>query len=145
YGWAILIILVVLAVLWYYGVFDPSRYAGETRTCPANFLIQASPLSVSNASAGTGTLTMVVANAAGHQVTVSNVTLGGDVAGSLSSGNGVINAGDTRNLVASVTSGLTGSTGTLVNINAAIAFTHSATGYNNLAETTTCNLKLKIP
>ena len=145
YGWAILIILVVLAVLWYYGVFDPSKYAGETRTCPSNFQITASALEVGNASAGSGTLSVVVANTAGHKVTINDVTLTGDVTGGLSSGSGDLNTGDTKTLVNDVASGLGGSTGTLVNVNAAIAFTHSATGFNNLAETTTCNLKLKIP
>jgi len=31
YGWAILVILVVLAVLWYYGVFNPSKWQHQ---CP---------------------------------------------------------------------------------------------------------------
>ena len=28
YGWAILVILVVLAVLWYYGIFTPAKWSG---------------------------------------------------------------------------------------------------------------------
>jgi len=31
YGWAILVILVVLAVLWYYGVFNPNKWEKQ---CP---------------------------------------------------------------------------------------------------------------
>ena len=33
YGWALLIILVVGAVLWYYGVFSPSKFVGKQQTC----------------------------------------------------------------------------------------------------------------
>jgi len=29
YGWAIIVILVVLAVLWYYGIFTPSKWQGQ--------------------------------------------------------------------------------------------------------------------
>jgi len=31
YGWAILVILVVLAVLWYYGIFNPAKWEKQ---CP---------------------------------------------------------------------------------------------------------------
>lgn len=30
YGWSILVILVVLAVLWYYGIFDPDKWTTVT-------------------------------------------------------------------------------------------------------------------
>ena len=39
YGWAILVILVVLAVLWYYGIFDPSKWAGEQPPQFTNFVV----------------------------------------------------------------------------------------------------------
>lgn len=33
YGWAILVILVVLAVLWYYGIFNPAKWSEGYSTC----------------------------------------------------------------------------------------------------------------
>ncbi|MBI4214550.1 hypothetical protein HY546_01010 [archaeon] len=142
YGWAILIILVVLAVLWYYGVFDPNRYAGETRSCPANFQILAA--TVTPSGGGAGTLAFTLANTVGHRVTVSNATISGDVAGTLTSGTGDLNTGETRNLITSISSGL-GSSGTLANVDVNIGFVHSATGFNNLPGSTTCNMKLRVP
>ncbi|MBI1973664.1 DUF4878 domain-containing protein [Candidatus Micrarchaeota archaeon] len=121
-------------------------YSSESRSCPSNFMIISSGLFVSEAPEGTGgRLSLILANAAGHKITIENVTLGGDVTGLLDNEGIDVNAGDTTSIAVPIESGLTGSSGTLVYINAAIGFRHSATGFNNLVETTTCSLKLKIP
>lgn len=40
YGWAILIIVTIAAVLWYFGVFNPSRWAGSSATGFTKFTVQ---------------------------------------------------------------------------------------------------------
>ena len=79
YGWAILIILVVLAVLWYYDVFNPAKWAGEQEYCPADFELLGAE--VSGAGSPGGTLKFVLGNKVGNQIVVDNITVAGDIAG----------------------------------------------------------------
>jgi TRAP-type C4-dicarboxylate transport system permease large subunit len=72
YGWAILVILVVLAVLWYYGIFNPARWAGESVTEGSAFKIVDKNLQV-------GTLKLSLGNKAGTTVTINSINVSGDV------------------------------------------------------------------
>ena len=75
YGWAILVILVVLAVLWYYGVFSPGKWAGESVSEGSAFKVIDKKLS------GT-TLTLILGDKTGSQTTISAIDVSGDITGS---------------------------------------------------------------
>ncbi len=77
YGWAILVILVVLAVLWYYGIFNPARWAGESVTEGSAFKIVDK-----NLVGSTQQLSLLIGNKAGTTVTVTGIALTGDITGS---------------------------------------------------------------
>jgi hypothetical protein len=74
YGWAILVILVVLAVLWYYGIFNPSKWAGEMATSGSAF-----QTSVVNTNLKATSLGLTLNNIAGSALTVNSITVTGDV------------------------------------------------------------------
>ena len=74
YGWAILVILVVLAVLWYYGIFNPSKWAGEMVTSGSAFQASVVNTNLKNASLG-----LTLNNIAGVPLTVNSITVTGDV------------------------------------------------------------------
>lgn len=75
YGWAILVILVVLAVLWYYGIFNPARWAGEAVT-------EGSAFKIVDKNLNTSTLTLMIGNKAGTTVTLNSIDVSGDITGS---------------------------------------------------------------
>ncbi|MGC8851252.1 MAG: hypothetical protein ACP5O3_03445 [Candidatus Micrarchaeia archaeon] len=75
YGWAILVIVIIAAVLWYFGVFNPSKWAAE-KQCGgfSSFSCNEFKLSASASNAsGTGFSVIVLGNKQGRAV--SNVTL----------------------------------------------------------------------
>ncbi len=86
YGWAILVILVVLAVLWYYGVFSPAKWAGESVSEGSAFKV------IDKKLTGT-TLTLILGDKTGGQVTVTQVDAAGDITGSSGVVSQVIQAG----------------------------------------------------
>jgi hypothetical protein len=75
YGWAILVILVVLAVLWYYGIFNPARWAGESVTEGSAFKI------VDKNLVSTGILTLTLGNKVGTTVNITSLNVTGDITG----------------------------------------------------------------
>jgi hypothetical protein len=70
YGWAILVILVVLAVLWYYGIFNPSTWAGAQ-------VVHGSAFQVVDYKITTNQLQLVLGNKVGNNIQVNSLTLGG--------------------------------------------------------------------
>jgi len=79
YGWAILVILVVLAVLWYYGVFNPAKWSGES-------VSEGSALKVVDKQLTGTTLLLLFGDKTGSQVTISAVAVTGDIVGSTATG-----------------------------------------------------------
>jgi hypothetical protein len=86
YGWAILVILVVLAVLWYYGVFNPAKWSGES-------VSEGSALKVVDKQLTGTTLSLLFGDKTGSQVNISAVNVTGDVAGFASGLTVIIPAG----------------------------------------------------
>lgn len=78
YGWAILVILVVLAVLWYYGIFNPATWAGEQ-------VISGSAFQITDKSLGSTTLTLVLGNKVGSRVNITSTALSNGLSGTNSS------------------------------------------------------------
>ena len=64
YGWAILAIVIIAGVLWYLGVFNPAKFAGE-KQCGGFTAFTCQDFTVSPG----GTLTMVLNNKVGGSVT----------------------------------------------------------------------------
>lgn len=67
YGWAILIIMVVIAILFYLGVFTPTQYAPSTCQLPTGLSCFAYKIS------GSGILTLDLAQATGRQIRVTGI------------------------------------------------------------------------
>jgi hypothetical protein len=84
YGWAILVILVVLAVLWYYGVFNPAKWSGESVSEGSAFKVVDKQLTVA------GEFKLVLGDKTGSQTTIDQVAVTGDVVGSTAAGLAVI-------------------------------------------------------
>ena len=71
YGWAILVVLVAIAALAYFGVLNPGRFLPESCTIGAGVACQ--DFKVTAAGAGT----IIVRNGMGSALTVASLTLGG--------------------------------------------------------------------
>ena len=71
YGWAILAIVIIAGVLWYFGIFNPSKFAGS-KQCGGfgSFICQ--DFTVNTA----GTLTIVLNNNIGTTMNAVNITTG---------------------------------------------------------------------
>lgn len=71
YGWAILAVVIIAGVLWYFGIFNPSRFAGE-KQCGGFSAFVCQDFRVNT----TGHLAMVLNNKVGGTVSSVNVTSG---------------------------------------------------------------------
>ena len=69
YGWAILIIVVIAAILWYFGVFNPSRWAGKQATGFSRFVVDDFVVNTS------GGLTLVLGSKEDKRIQNVNVTV----------------------------------------------------------------------
>ena len=72
YGWAILVILVVLAVLWYYGVFNPAKWSGES-------VSEGSAIKVIDKQLIGSDLKLILGDKTGSQLTLTQIDVAGDV------------------------------------------------------------------
>ncbi len=120
YGWAILAIVVVAAVLWYFGVFNPGNFASQSASARGfgDFSV------VDQKYAGTE-LILVVGNAVGQQVNVTGISVAG-VAGTLNPTSTLINAGEQATLNATV--GACGTAGTQYDSEVTITYTNIKSG-----------------
>ncbi len=71
YGWAILVVLIVIGALAYFGVLSPSTLLPEKCTFPVS-------LSCTDFYVTTNTITVLLQNGAGRDMTVRGVTATGD-------------------------------------------------------------------
>jgi len=78
YGWAILVILVVLAVLWYYGVFNPAKWSGESVSEGSAFKVVDKKL-----DSGAKTLSLLFGDKTGSQTIISQVDVSVDLTGTV--------------------------------------------------------------
>lgn len=71
YGWAILAIVIIAGVLWYFGIFNPAKFSGE-KQCGgySAFICQDFKVNTS------GWLQIVLNNKVGGQITGVNITTG---------------------------------------------------------------------
>ena len=72
YGWAILIIIIVGGVLYYYGVFSPSKLVGESKVGFGK--VQVDTWAVDE---GADQINFIFENRAGKQINITNVDVGG--------------------------------------------------------------------
>ena len=71
YGWAILIIIVVGGVLYYYGVFSPGKIVGESKVGFSKVQIDTWGVDAANDD-----LKVIFENRVGKDITITNVTVG---------------------------------------------------------------------
>ncbi len=72
YGWAILAIVIIAGVLWYFGIFNPSKFAGD-KQCGGFSAFVCQDFKISSA----GALTIVLNNKVGGSITSVNMSGGG--------------------------------------------------------------------
>jgi len=137
YGWAILIILVVLAVLWYYDVFNPSKWSGEYTYCGTDFNLLGA--SLTGAGTASGTLTMVVGNQVGNTITLNGTTIAGDVTGNATPTDTIAPGGQATITVSSID--LSSFTeGDMIDMTATISFNDDTLNY---PDSEICDLKIR--
>ena len=74
YGWAILIIIIVGGVLYYYGVFSPSKLVGESKVGFGKVQIDTWTVDAANDK-----LKLIFENRAGRNINITSVDVGGTV------------------------------------------------------------------
>ncbi|MCK4634722.1 MAG: hypothetical protein KAT37_02505 [Candidatus Aenigmarchaeota archaeon] len=72
YGWAILIIIIVGGVLYYYGVFSPGKLVGESKVGFSKV-----QLDTWTVDAGADELLFILENRAGKEINITNFDVGG--------------------------------------------------------------------
>ncbi|NYZ76381.1 hypothetical protein H0N98_03980, partial [Candidatus Micrarchaeota archaeon] len=131
YGWAILIIMVVLAVLFYLGVLNPP--------IPSQCTFAAGVSCITNKlSVGTGKLYLQIGQGTGHPIRITGVSCTQNNSATYATGAANIlyaNAGGTASTNVSIASGDKGT----------IADPSGAAGINNITCTDANNLKISTP
>ncbi len=72
YGWAILAIVVVAAVLWYFGVFNPGNFASQASSARGF-----GDVSVLDQRYNSTTLSLVLGNSVGQNIYVTDISVAG--------------------------------------------------------------------
>ena len=121
YGWAILAIVVVAAVLWYFGVFNPGQFASSSASARGF-----GDLNIKDQNYVGTNLLLSMGNAVGGQINVTGITLNG-VAGTLASSM-VLAAGEDGILNATVTT--CGNQAAAYDVDVAITYNNLQTGVN---------------
>ena len=86
YGWAILVVLVAIAALAYFGVLSPSRFL------PEQCLFEPGLACIEHSASTTG-LTLVLTNSLGKDITITSIT---DIDGVCSNTGGILANGATE-------------------------------------------------
>ncbi len=84
YGWAILVVLVAIAALAYFGVLSPSEFLPERCLFPPGLACTEHQVSATG-------MTLVLTNSLGKAITITDIT---DVSGSCSNSGGTLDNGD---------------------------------------------------
>jgi len=133
YGWAILAIVIIAAVMWYFGIFNPQSFAGSKQcTGFTSFVCQDFKVNSS------GWVTLVLNNKVGNTINAVNITTG--TAGWICSPTTVSpNANTTCRAILTLNSGAVGDTvdGTQISL----SFTDSK---SSLSHTDTGTIRGKV-
>jgi len=81
YGWAILVILVVLAVLWYYNIFNPAAWGGPQVISGTSFLVLDYSLQGAPNITTNSTMAIVLGNKGPAPLNITNLAISGDLSG----------------------------------------------------------------
>jgi len=85
YGWAILVVLVAIAALAYFGVLSPEKFLPERCTFPPGVGCLDHKLTTTG-------LSLILQNSLGQDITISSIS---DVSGGCTNSGGALNNGDT--------------------------------------------------
>jgi hypothetical protein len=77
YGWAILAIVIIAAVLWYTGVFNPSKFSGGNSAGGFGAFTYIDQAVVNTPLPGNDSVVIVLGNALGRSITLTSGSLGG--------------------------------------------------------------------
>jgi len=104
YGWAILVVLLAIAALAYFGVLNPGKYLPSSCTL-------GSGLSCNDFKVETNTVTLVITNGMGEDLNPFNVTIAGACASVAKAGNNgdALSDGEKDTFVITCTTPITGS------------------------------------
>lgn len=118
YGWAILAIVIIAGVLWYFGVFTPGRFAPSEQTAGFSTII------VTGHKVSGSNLTLVVGNQAGEPVNITSAAAGTGTASSP----GITIQPNGQATLSGIGTGSTLATGDQYSLNVSITYTLTRTG-----------------
>ena len=101
YGWAILVVLLAIAALAYFGVLNPGKYLPSSCTLGTG-------LSCTDFKVDASTVTLVIRNGMGEDLNPFNVSIAGDCVGEASATDGLVD-GEQETIVISCGSDITSS------------------------------------
>ncbi len=135
YGWAILIIVVIAAILWYFGVFNPAKWTTAKQS--GGF----SSFTVTDFVIGATNTQLVIGSTSGNALTITgmNETDGTNYASSYTCSSDTVSPGSTVNC--NLTTPSLGSAGDTVDLTITISFSDKKSG---LSHTDTGFLKGKV-
>jgi archaellum component FlaF (FlaF/FlaG flagellin family) len=136
YGWAILVILVVLAVLWYYGIFNPANWAQEQIKPGSVFSVSTTDKMLNGSQ-----LSVKLSNMGGVTVNITKIEVltGGDVTATSVSPNENVVAG-AKSLTENLTVTTAPATGSLAKFTMKVSYVPSG----GVAGTDTLEFSIKV-
>jgi len=108
YGWAILVVLLAIAALAYFGVLNPGKYLPSSCTLGAGLSCNDFKVVGIDPVTGFGEVTLVITNGMGEDLSPFTVTIAGDCVGSATAVDGLVD-GEKDIVVIACTVPITGS------------------------------------
>ena len=108
YGWAILVVLLAIAALAYFGVLNPGRYLPSSCTLGAGLSCTDFKVVGTDPTTSFGEVTLVIQNGMGQDLSLFNVSIAGDCVGEELAVDGLVD-GEKETIVINCVSDITGS------------------------------------
>lgn len=135
YGWAILVILVVLAVLWYYDIFNPAAWGGPQVISGTSFQV----LDYNLVGGASPTISIVLGNKGAFPLNITSISISGDATGSSPNATGYYLAGGGNITVSNLALTGTISSASTYSLVAAVTYDNLQTGLTGKGDTLTFN------
>jgi len=132
YGWAILIVIIVAAVLFSLGVFDPSSYTQTAAVGFSGFNVPAGGFQLSSTS---GNITMQLTNGVGANIDITSTCATVGTTEACNTSIGAVGPGQTTTIIYGLLSGLT--SGSAYSADVTITWTNVDTGLTGFVSTGT--------
>jgi hypothetical protein len=147
YGWAIIVVLVVTAVLWYFGIFNPGRWVSDQVAGFSSFSIAPQgSYNILLTGVGTAEMTLFAGNRVGDRLLITNVSVGGnDCTGyneTLGAEANILPGGRSGGMHIDLTCAASLRSGDMVTLGIVITFNDITTGLQNKTDAGTMMIKL---